>query len=1250
MAVNKIILDDINKIDNLSILSNTKLLEVLNTVIKNEKNLYAQLIEIVDFLNKTYFGESNSDNFITRPVNGKVSSVSITNGKLIVSYYYEGAIHNIIYRLDIESSQQVDPEPIDPDDPTPVPGYDTKPGSKVTILTQFIPEGDISILQPGEVGDYAYADGTIYVWKNDAWTEVTDAYGLYLYDNDIYKYDEGVMTIVLEGADKTPIITTLTRWENYMNNLVLQGNTVGDYAYIVNGVYMWNGTAWVTPTNYDYPLYYIWNNDLYELYESNKIKVVIKGDTKEVYHCIKFGGSAPSQVTNGAYIMASDNHDDDYVGDNCKIYKGENDSWTLLGNPVLNTTYIDCENKIIYYWNGSQFKSIANYSVSEGGISIDIAYTINDPNSTQIPTVKAVTEYVDNKISNISTEDTIGWGEPNFDDPYRPEYYLKIDGDLVRYDTTKQAQIKWGVNFYDWPLRCYNGTVSGITTVSTGAETFEVVGPSERFINYQGGLPEYTTYNVYLNTSTNAFVLKVETVDDDTTTTTYYSKWKNSYEWNALAATPIARRDCVFSDISIEPGSIYKSVRTSKVFGYNGITDFEWRDITSLMTDFSAAVKSCLIANNGNMRLSDRIYFCVYDTTNAETGSLETAFYRKSNFTIDGGKGVLFYRYFRNKANFDTSNANTDIGLIYLSSAHDCTIKNLTLRTLRDRDNNSVGNTNSSTKQFTSSSDSLFSAFRFSIDGTGESMTVPHDILIKNIDLQGFTADFMISPGTFPGSNRPQIRNITIDGWKSREGWHNVLRGTNILIKNANYIQRPYSGPWMHIFYMQETLNHLTVEDSYFAHGNDHSCVSMDAAISCDNEWQVPKDIVFRRCTIEGNRLFQANGNYGYVEQFLIENCVLRQLWSKYVGVNFYEDNDTMIFAKNADWTLKDCTLELKKGSAINQIVAHSGQNIKLINCDVYTDNPDDGTVVKNFISGTLTLENVRTNYKTGIYCCTPNTPPKYAVKTVEQDVTKIQSSLYNSDYTTSVSTFSDLPITASKGDTVNVSSLSQVYVCTKVGIYPQIVCQCAITPDFNFDSTSNPTFTLYLSTNQTISGTITTYNGFTIEDYEAAIAAILTSPSYGYTSANSLSDTRPGTYFFTSGSDSVYLRVTAKGCEDFGYPDGSDSNIPSVSNYTRADYGIGLGKVSYTQGVYTRAGSSNTWEPAGIIASVSDSKLRIYDLEKSNASSTAPDIDEVPEGFFYFDTTDGKPYWKAKNPEDPTTYIWVDATGEPKE
>ena len=97
MAVNKIILDDINKIDNLSILSNTKLLEVLNTVIKNEKNLYAQLIEIVDFLNKTYFGESNSDNFITRPINGKVSSVSITNGKLIVSYYYEGAIHNIIY-------------------------------------------------------------------------------------------------------------------------------------------------------------------------------------------------------------------------------------------------------------------------------------------------------------------------------------------------------------------------------------------------------------------------------------------------------------------------------------------------------------------------------------------------------------------------------------------------------------------------------------------------------------------------------------------------------------------------------------------------------------------------------------------------------------------------------------------------------------------------------------------------------------------------------------------------------------------------------------------------------------------------------------------------------------------------------------------------------------------------------------------------------------------------------------------------
>ena len=410
MAVNKIILDDINKIDNLSILSNTKLLGVLNTVIKNEKNLYAQLIEIVDFLNTTYFGESNSDNFITRPINGKVSSVSITNGKLIVSYYYEGAIHNVIYRLDIEDSQHVDPEPIDPDvDPTPVPGYDTKPGSKVTILTQFISEGDLSILQPGEVGDYAYADGTIYVWKNDAWTEVTDAYGLYLYNNNIYKYDEGVMTVVLEGADKTPIITTLTRWENYMNNLVLQGNTVGDYAYIVNGVYTWNGTAWVTPTNYNYPLYYVWNNDLYELYESNKIKVVIKGDTKEVYHCIKFGGSAPSQVTNGAYIMTSDNHDDDYVGDNCKIYKGENGSWAIVGNPTQNTTYIDCENKIIYYWNGTEFKTIGNYGSGGGTIEVDTNFspTSNKPLANSFLTAQFLdlVGKVNTNTNNISNLD-----------------------------------------------------------------------------------------------------------------------------------------------------------------------------------------------------------------------------------------------------------------------------------------------------------------------------------------------------------------------------------------------------------------------------------------------------------------------------------------------------------------------------------------------------------------------------------------------------------------------------------------------------------------------------------------------------------------------------------------------------------------------------------------------------------------------------------------------------------------------------
>jgi hypothetical protein len=61
-------------------------------------------------------------------------------------------------------------------------------------------------------------------------------------------------------------------------------------------------------------------------------------------------------------------------------------------------------------------------------------------------------------------------------------------------------------------------------------------------------------------------------------------------------------------------------------------------------------------------------------------------------------------------------------------------------------------------------------------------------------------------------------------------------------------------------------------------------------------------------------------------------------------------------------------------------------------------------------------------------------------------------------------------------------------------------------------------------------------------------------------------------------------------------------------------------------------------------IDAVTPTGIQIYKLSDEYR------IDEVPEGFSYFDTTDGKPYWKAKDPEDSTAYTWVDATGEPKE
>lgn len=324
--------------------------------------------------------------------------------------------------------------------------------------------------------------------------------------------------------------------------------------------------------------------------------------------------------------------------------------------PRTDILYIDCENNRLLRWNGQEMVVLASSSSSSD--------TPINPDNQNTPTLR----------------DT---GNPDFDDPLRPEHYLEIDGQLVRENTELQHQVKWGIPFYDWPLRCYNGVVN-VPSVAVSQQPLSVQGdsqspslttdavvfaPAERIV-YKMGVSgiEYTTNDVYYNAVTKAFVLKIGT--------TYYSSWGNSDEWNDRL-TGKARTDCVFSDISEDPSAEEATLYNERTFIVHRNTDLtsidniprgtqSWSedevvsvyqakrisyifdtetqalvDINTLMTDFTAAVNAAATANNGSLRLSRRIYFMGSFINNANA---KINISQQEGFLIDGQGGVLFVR------------------------------------------------------------------------------------------------------------------------------------------------------------------------------------------------------------------------------------------------------------------------------------------------------------------------------------------------------------------------------------------------------------------------------------------------------------------------------------------------------------------------------------------------------------------------------------------------------------------------------
>ena len=332
--------------------------------------------------------------------------------------------------------------------------------------------------------------------------------------------------------------------------------------------------------------------------------------------------------------------------------------------PRTDILYIDAEGNRLFRWTGQQM-------VELGGASA----ATDNPNDSSNP----------NNPSDPNNPIFRDLGEPDFQDAKRPEYYLEINGQRVRDSVELQAQVKWGIPLYDWPLRCYNGAVS-VPSVAvsqqpqpspgqmeaqsqTPATDAVVFAPAERIV-YKMGVSsiQYTTNDVYFNTVTKAFVLVIGG--------TAYTSWGNSDEWND-PVTGMARTDCVFSDISADPdvpaAALYNE-RDYIIHRDTDVTDIaniprgtqRWSeeqvtnidqarrissifnpetqtlvDITTLMTDFTQAVHDAAEANNGSLTLSRRVYFMgnFIDNSRAKINISQ-----QEEFLIDGQGGTLFVR------------------------------------------------------------------------------------------------------------------------------------------------------------------------------------------------------------------------------------------------------------------------------------------------------------------------------------------------------------------------------------------------------------------------------------------------------------------------------------------------------------------------------------------------------------------------------------------------------------------------------
>lgn len=958
-------------------------------------------------------------------------------------------------------------------------------------------------------------------------------------------------------------------------------------------------------------------------------------------------------------------------------------SWVSIGTPKEDLLYLREELSTYYHYDGDEMIAMldADKMVSSipetGGTSVfpTVAGVKNYVDGKDA----AMKTYVDNAVANVDpsgeSPTVKGFGTDNYGNPLFPEYYLPVTfegetallGELYNSDDPDArtaaeeyiANIKWGIPFYEWPLRCYNGAVSGITPLETGAEDIEVFAPSERIIDKHGVYndDDHTTDDVYFYSTGGYFVLRHNNA--------YYSVWKNSIEWNTKLGTLKARPDCVFSDIHIEddpdligtektvnneyqdfrPSASGQSRRVSYIYKDNALTE-----ISTQMTDFTKAVSDCIASstgkNAGDMRLSDRIYFlgnyaktdsgdkvCIHFESGVRGAKghanmvvhsdYTTTIGNKSNFTIDGGKGVLFFRAYYTYV--PRMKGWPWQPVFKLNNASNCKLRNLTMRVLRDKDNGGVNTIgyNSNSNLPLSSSDSCLSAFEFGSDS--------HDILLENIDICGFNHDFL-AMNAMPGS-------IVVKNLRSRGMLQNAISGPSWTMENWDVEQRDWAGSGAHIFYPQvnsSSYHNMKMKNSRLRQG-EYTSVAFGMHELEDNT--VKCNIEFEDCVFEGSRFFEGSGT-AQKASATFKRCQFKQIFNKYVYTDL-TDAAYFISVRSSSWVLDECLVKVMSGNVFGNFAGVENERIILRNSEFYTLSPSDGGVIISAGNtvGKLTIENVRTNFTQGIigsarYNVSSELKGELALQSVQEldkEINGTEESSFDAEHT--VETEGELP---AEGIEVNeaflITSTMKVAYCTQVGVRTMVhflVGRILEPPQEEIERS----FTFRLNSEEEITITISYNSSTTMNDIATAVRSQLASRGYD------------GLFVASTETDWYCYSITAKNV--------GKGSSEAKTFYSRAQNGIQTIMTNYSvhgtgaNHKYGKRGQDTLWEyedfdPSGLAgrvdslsSSVSGCRSRL-DLNESaifkisskvipdapiaGRSADRPDPAEVGPGYCYFD------------------------------